>query len=89
MHPRTEQFGWRDGRFQAMEEKILGNTGEILDILGNLGRHWEIVGDIKKSWENWGDQWMLGASIEYWNIDSFKNRNFENLSARLVRLVAV
>lgn len=79
MHPRTEEFGWRDGRFQAMEEESLGNTGEILENIGiygeflvKLGRHWEIFGHIKKSWESWGDRWMLGASIEYWNIDSFR-----------------
>jgi hypothetical protein len=61
MHPRTEQFGWRDGRFQAMEEDFLRNTGKILDILGNLGRHWEILGDIKKSWEHLGRPTDVGC----------------------------
>ena len=69
MHPRTKQFGWRDGgSFQTMEEESLGHTGEILrnsgtiatyeDIffyfLGNLRRHWDILGHIEKFGETLG-----------------------------------
>ena len=68
------------GRFQAMEEETLGNTGEIWENIGinygeflvKLGRLWDIFGHIKTSWETWGDQRMLGASIKCWNIDSFR-----------------
>lgn len=61
MHPRTEQFGRRDGRFQAVEEEFLGNTREILDILGNLGGHSEIFGHIKTYWENLGRPTDVGC----------------------------